>query len=283
MKLNKTINLKSSEGRWTKDTPNYELTDSALKVHTTRLRTPNISSHTLVDLCDLNSFSSKGKTLLSIFGYLEKETIDPYQLIKGGIVEYFANEYLLELYGDRIDVESYTVQQFPDFNQFHHSPPFSGVLDKLLKSPVKLPVEIKSKEIKDYEYIATKGNYPKDHILQAMNQAYFINASRCMLIYGFLTEHANILLREFVDNGILEQIFGKNSNAYDYKAVCETLGFTRDMFIFDHKIFEVDNDLVENNRKKALGLYNEFYQTKEIPLSYFSKNELELLKKNNFQ
>lgn len=278
------MNLKNEviwkvNNKWMKSRAAYELSDNEFKVHTPSLKAPNISSHTLVDLCGLNKWASPGSALLRMFGFLEKEKIDPYQTLKGGLVEHFADTYLYELYGDALDLESFTLSQFVNFNQFPESVPFSGALDKLLRAPIKLPIEIKAKEIKAWNEIVEKDMWPNDHRVQGMNQALFVKASRFMMVYGFLTEEASLLLRKYVDNKIITEIFGTDEFNYDFKKIAETLGFTYDMFRFAHKIFETDVNEIESYRMKALNLYNNFKETKAISKSYFKPAELYHLNK----
>lgn len=276
MQLKRIVRWKLND-RWMSAESSYEMLPNAFRVNTSQMRAPNISSHTLVDLCGLNPWASPGKTLLRAFGFLEKEDIDPYQTLKGGIVEYFADQYLYELYGEDIDLESFTLTQFANFNQFPESIPFSGALDKLLRAPVKLPIEIKAKEMREWNKIVVNQQWPKDHLVQGMNQAYFVGASRFMMLYGFLTEEASLLLRKAVDTGLIAEIFGTDTFNIDYKALVETFGFTYEMFNFAHKIFEVNNKEIEGYRKKALDLYNNFFETRMIPKSYFKPDELAAL------
>lgn len=278
MRFKSVVRWKAND-RWCSANPSYEMDNLYFRVKTEAMRMPNISSHVLVDLCGLNKWSSPGKTLLTSFGFLEREAIDPYQTLKGGLVEHFADQYLRELYGERIDLESYTVSQFANFNQFPDNPPFSGALDKFLKAPVKLPIEIKSKEMKAWDEIVTFQQWPKDHMVQGMNQAYFVGASRFMMLYGFLTDEASLLLRKMVDQGLVTEIFGTDTNNIDYKEMALTFGFNYDMFKFAHKIFEVNNEEVEGYRNKALDMYNKFFETRQIPKSYFKPDEISILEK----
>lgn len=273
MKLKDNVKWKVGS-RWMSANPKYKADKMFLKIETNAMKVPNISSHALVDLCGLNPWSSPGKALLSSFGFLEKEDIDPYQTLKGGLVEHFADEYLKSLYGDRLDLESFTLSQFANFNQFPDQPPFSGALDKLLKAPVKLPIEIKSKEMKAWEDIVTFQEWPKDHLVQGMNQAYFVGASRFMMLYGFLTDEASLLLRKLVDEGLTRELFGSDTYSINYKEMAETFGFTYDMFKFAHKIFEVNVEEIEGYRRKALDLYNNFFETRQISKSLFKPAEL---------
>lgn len=273
----KSIVKWKSGNRWMQATPTYEADATHFYVHVKEMRSPNISSHTLVNLIGLNNWTSPGEALLAAFGFLEKDTLDPYQIIKGGLVEHFADQYIREIYDGRVDLESFEVHQFENFNQFTHQPPFSGALDKLLNEPVKLPIEIKSKEMKAYNEIAVQDIWPEDHLAQGMNQAYFVGASRFMMLYGFLSEHASLLLRTMVDNGIIAQLYGNDTNKMNYAQMAVELGFTYEMFTFHHKIFEVDNKLVEERRKKALDMYNAFFETRRIPKSYFKRDQLAAL------
>jgi hypothetical protein len=205
--------------KWYSSQVSYQMKDQRIHVKSDIFKTPNISSHVLVDLCGLNKYASVGKTLLSMFGFTQRTEIPLYQTVKGGIVEEFANRYLEELYGGRYKIESFTLEQFAAtrFNQFPDQLPFSGALDKLIHGDIKLPVEIKSKEIREYEKIALNKQYPKDQVVQGANQAFMYGAEKFMMLYGFLSKEISDYLKDITENDLW--VWGK-----DYAQAIEDLG-----------------------------------------------------------
>lgn len=232
---------------------------------------PNISSHTLVNLVGLNKFSSIGKQLLSSFGFLERSPIPPYQQHKGGIIEYFTDQYLAEVYGDTLKLESFELDQFENYNQFPDEAPFTGALDKYIHIPVKLPIEVKSKEMKDYNWIVEQGNWPIEQLTQGANQAVLAGADKYMMVYGFIKPGTSKYLQAIFKEDMW--IFGN-----DYARAVEALGLKYDMFEFAHKIFDADRRKIIKYREQALTSVLEVHTHKRIPKKYFKANELSAIK-----
>ena len=293
MAIDNSIALKKKfsftvDGEWQNETVEYEMKNNKVIVNASGFKRPNISSHVLVNLCGLNRFASVGATLLGTFGLLEKKEIPLYQSIKGNIVEEFANQYLEEIYGGRYDIESFTLSQFKNYNQFPDAKPFSGALDKLIHGKTKIPVEIKAKEMKDHRKIAINGNYPKDQVVQGANQAYMYGADNFMMLYGFLSPEISNMLKDVCKKftttvteknilGIEETktveetcwIWGEN-----YAQAIEDLGLRYEDITFHHKIMDFDPRIIKAYRKKAQELYDDFYKTRTIDRWQFKKEEL---------
>jgi len=255
--------------QWIKATVDYAKKDTKIIVKASALKTPNISSHVLVDLCGLNKYASVGKTILSMFGLMERTPIPLYQTVKGGIVEEFANTYLNTLYGGRYDIESFTLEQFKNtnFNQFPDQKPFSGALDKLIHGDIKLPVEIKSKEMREYQKIAVEKKYPKDQVVQGANQAYMYGAKNYMMLYGFLNEEISDLLKQLTENDLW--IWGQ-----DYAKAIKDLEIRYEDITFHHDILDYDERIIRAYREKAQKIYNDFYLSRTIDRNLFKKEEL---------
>jgi hypothetical protein len=235
------------------------------------MKKPNISSHTLVDMLGFNKFSSSGKTIMTMFGINERSQIDPYQIYKGGIVEVFAKRHLMETYGPEADIEDFAVKQFENYNQFPDDLPFSGVLDIMIHMPIKLPVEVKSKEMKDYERIAVHNIYPKDQLVQGANQAVLAHVDKYMMLWGFISPSLSKMLKEITQQDLW--IWGE-----DYRKAVLDLEITAEDIIFHGKIFDVDERLIKAYREKSLKLYNEFYENRRINKKLFSASELKEIK-----
>ena len=285
--LKRTVSWKEKD-EWVNANVDYEMKNNQVIVHPDKFKTPNISSHVLVNLCGLNRFATVGSTLLSTFGLLERKPIPLYQSIKGNIVEEFATRYLEELYGGRYNIESFTLEQFSGYNQFPEQKPFSGALDKLIKGDVILPVEIKSKEMKDHKKIAIDGKYPKDQLIQGANQAYMYGAEKFMMLYGFLSKDISDILKDICKSyttikrqknalGMWEEveveetlwIWGK-----DYAQAIEDLGLEYEDIVFHHEVMDFDPTVIENYRRKAKEIYDDFAETGIIDRYKFNKDEL---------
>lgn len=290
LKLKNKITWKEND-EWVEQHSSYSLDRSTFTINIDKVKKPNISSHRLVDLCGLNKYASVGKTLLSMFGFLEKSEIPLYQSVKGGIAEEFATRYLDELYGGRYNIESFTLEQFSGFNQFPHSKPFSGALDKLIHGDVKLPVEIKSKELREYNKIAIDGKYPKDQVMQGANQAFMFGADSFMMLYVFLKPEVSAYLQAITEetpakrieiiNGKEVEIEYKESLwlwGDDYATAIKELGLKYDDFVFHHKIMTYDKRIINAYRERAQKIYDDFLNTRTLPRHAFKKEELEDLK-----
>jgi hypothetical protein len=285
--LKNKITFKQDD-QWVNSNVNYESKNNEIHIKTKALKTPNISSHTLVDLVGLNKYASVGKTLLTMFGLVEKNPIPLYQTIKGQIVEEFATQYLNELYGGRYNIESFVLEQFKNFNQFQDQLPFSGALDKLIHGDVKLPVEIKSKEIREYENIAVKKNYPKDQIIQGANQAYMYGAEKFMMLYGFLKPEISDLLKSLTETyTVKKKVVDALGNEQeieveetlwswgkDYSQAIKDLGLRYEDIIFHHEVMDYDPRIIKAYREKAQKIYDNFYMERKIDRFLFKKEEL---------
>ena len=289
--LKKQVKWKDeSTNRWMTVTPTFEQQGDFLKVNVSAVKMPNISSHNLVNLLGQNAYCSVGAAILSVFGFLEKETLDMYQVKKGSLGEYFATYFIKELYGDRINLESYELSMFEGFNQFKHEPPFSGVLDKMIVAPMVLPIEIKAKELGAFYKITgcqydpedlpppNSGKPQADHALQAKNQAFFVKAKQCMLLYVFLSDVASEMLQAYLQDPELSEKFDEGIKTQSKEIIEDVLGFTRDMFAFHYFILDVNNNEIINYRNRAKKIYDAFIVDHRIPKTYFLADEWQQFK-----
>lgn len=282
------------DGKWKSDQIKLRLDKDYLYYDSSLIKTPRISSHALVDLLGFNKYASPGKTLLNMFGLIKKSEIDPYQEYKGGIAEVFAKRYLQKKYGSQVDVESFTVSQFTNFNQFPEEEPFSGVLDLMLhfKNSSKMTVEVKSKEMREYEKIAQMQIYPKEQMVQGANQAILAKTERYMMLWIFISPALSKLLKKLaekhkvyktiLDETGVEKTFELEEDLWiwgkDFDKAVEDLEITENDMLFHAKEFDVDPRMVKAYREKALQLYNEFYMNRRIDKKLFQRDELNMLK-----
>jgi hypothetical protein len=235
------------------------------------MKQPNISSHVLVDMLGFNKYASVGKTIMSNFGLINRGTFDPYQGYKGGIAEIFAKTFLLKKYGAEADIEAFTLSMFKNYNQFPNEAPFSGVLDLMIHMPIKMPIEVKSKEDREYERIAIHHMYPKDQCVQGANQAMLSHVDKYMMLWVFLTPSVSKLLKSIAKEELW--MWGEN-----YAQAAQELGITSDDFRFHSKIFTIDERMIKAYREKGLRLYDEFYKNRRIKKKLFNSAELKEIK-----
>lgn len=227
----------------------------------------------------MNKWQSVGNTLLSMYGVVQRSSIDPYQTRKGGIAEVFAGKYLRDLYGPMADIESFTVSQFKDYNQFPEAAPFSGVLDLLMHSPEKMTIEVKSKEMREYERIADHGMFPREQVMQGANQAILAGTTKYMMLWVFLTPALSTLLKGISEEFEFE---GKMIDSWmwdeDFEQAVIDLNITMDDFKFCAKEFDADIRLVNAYRQKALDLTEEFVNHRRINKRLFTADERRIIK-----
>lgn len=273
LNLNKKIKIKDQNNRWNDVEYKLKEDDKYIYYSADLVREPKISSHTLINLANLNKWTSPGKTVLSMFGLLKRESINPYYTYRGGIAEVFAKRYLLRKYGMQANIESFELSMFKDFNQFPDAEPFSGVLDLMMYSPQKMTIEVKSKEMKDYDYIAGYGQYPRDQVAQGANQAILAETEEYMMLWIFPKDEIAKMLKQIAEEDlwIWED---------DYEQASLDLGLTEDMFEYHAKIFKADIRIINAYREKALSIYNDFYIHRRIEKKLFTKEELKELKES---
>lgn len=292
--LKDKLTFKDENGKFQSGKFKLRLEKDFLHYESDLIKSPRISSHTLVDMLGFNKYGSSGKTILSMFGLVKKSDMDPYQEHKGGMVEVFAKRYLEKKYGDRANVQAFTVSQFTNFNQFPEEAPFSGVLDLqlLFRTSEKMTVEVKAKEMKDYDAIARLNMFPKEQIVQGANQAVLAKTDRYMMLWGFLTPAFSKLIKELTkvhkfkkkitdSSGEVKEVILEESLwiwGSDYERAVNDLEITNDQVLFYAKEFDVDPRMIKAYREKALGLYNDFFINRRIDKKLFKADELRMLK-----
>lgn len=282
IELKDVISYKDADNKWQKEVVELTEDDKYLYYISDYIKEPKISSHTLVDLTGSNKYTSIGKTILTMFGLTARGSMDQYQVYKGGIAEVFAEKYLREYFENDIVLEAFEVKQFDNFNQFPEAAPFSGVLDLMMHHPRKMTIEVKSKEMKDYEKIADHGMFPKDQVLQGANQAILANTEDYLMVWVFLEPHVSKLLKSIAAEKYIDEK-GVETDLWiwkdDYAQAVEDLELTMNDFKFFVKEFHADERLIKAYREKALELYNDFYIERRIAKKLFGKGELAEIKR----
>lgn len=241
---------------------------------------PNISSHTFVDVFGYNKFTSKGMALFKLFKLQEDEEFKVYYKIRGGIIEHLAVPYVEKLYPGCV-ANSHELHHFKSFNQFPEAKPFSAVADITITSPFKLSIEVKSKDSKDMKYIIERGDYPEHEVKQGEFIAELFGSDQYMMLWGFISHALEFKINKLItDTKRLESYVVKikdDLEVYDFEAIVNDLKLTVDSphIVWHHKIYDVDHVRIRKEMKEALDLRNQVILHKGIPINLFFKEDFE--------
>lgn len=280
----KTIKAQDATGRW--HSMENALTEDARFIYLNHkvLREPNVSSHTLVDINGKNQFTSIGKVVLQMFGLLEYVPIEEWYTVRGGIVEHLTEEYIRKVIypGEELEIESYELSDFEGFNQFREQLPFSGVLDKAIVKPFRMPIEIKSKDTGKYEWIVDKGQEPEMEVLQGKQLASLWGSDQSLMIWGFVPDDLEKYIREAMELKILDgfQTYRYGSEVTDYAALCEALEIKMEDLKWHHQFYTVNEEELRIYRSRALEIRQQVLESRRIPKVWFTHQELKEIKKH---
>ena len=222
-----------------------------------RLR-KKITGHSLVDICGLNKYKKPGDVILQLLGFYTP-AFDPKYRFRGNNAEQLARIYYSKKLG--FEIVFYTEEQLKAcyYDVFNDDDYFGGVPDIEIPKDLFL-VEVKSKSMKDYDEIVSKGNLPLDEVYQGMYYAYKRNYPKFRMFYVFYDEET-------------EKILFEGGTPTTYKNV----------MIFE-KEFDVDREDIEAKMKHAQQYYNWCYTNGYVPLEDISDKvliEMGLKKDNN--
>lgn len=280
--------------KWKKIRVELDMDKDFVYLKSQKLRKPNISSHTFVSLTGKDNFNSVGATLLKILGQVEKESINIYHKLKGGIVEHFTTRYLKELFkeykGIDVNISSYEVEDFQNYNQFNDDKPFTGVLDKYIED-YDIPVEIKSKEyiskrskgdFNVYNWIVEKGNFPENEVYQGKFLANMSKKDKVVMVWGFVSEILSNKIKSIINeekNEIPKEYY-TSGNRVDFKKIIDDLDIKYEEITFHSELYKVDNEEIEKMKQQCKDLILETWVQKKIPLSLFSDDDLKVIKES---
>ena len=200
MKIKKHI-----EVRYDEDNKNYIFTP----FDTSKIN--KVTSRMFPILNNKNSFNGVGYAVLDRLGLLEFESIDIYYTIRGAIGEILARQFVEKMYKEGLKVDIETVafdsqisydggKTFYGNDNFKTNPKFGGVLDIAIKSPeaYRAVIEVKSKSLKDYEYIVVKKSPPEEEVEQGLMLAHLSRVDKLLMVYIFFDELQEKTLRNYV-------------------------------------------------------------------------------------
>ena len=205
-----------------------------------------ITGTTYPDMAGLNKFKPKGDCILSMLGYV-KEPFDEFYTKRGELAEKLALQSLTKRGKKCVVYDKKAV----DYDNFKNNPYFGGLIDIEIPSENTL-YEIKSKNIKDYDKIVSKGDLVQEE--QALH-------------YGYLRQYkeVHIMWIFFDDNSEAEIRAGKPVSTY------------KNLKMFE-KTLPVDLAREDKLHKEALLYYTHCLALQEIPLQDVSDKYLQILK-----
>lgn len=131
-----------------------------------------ITSTKLPELLGLNQWNTIGQAILERARMLEYEGIDPFYTVRGSIAESLAYDYLVHYYKSKhqvdIDLRTFNQKDFRGYDFYNEidnpkiaNDKFGGVPDIVLSKPAEFrsTIEVKSKNIKAYEYIVNQKSF----------------------------------------------------------------------------------------------------------------------------
>lgn len=211
-----------------------------------RIKLKKITGHRFVDLLGLNKFKLIGDALLEICSLIPSDKIDPKWLKRGD----FAEKLIKKVY--ERDGHKCTVYDKKAINYDNFDYQWLGGLIDIELLEEKTLIEVKSKSMKDYDYI-TK-NLPKAEIYQG-------------LFYGRLRNYKTITMEwVFFDKPTEDEIF-LDLPPTTLKNLKHVKG-----------IYEVNEEEINSKIEIVQNLVNNFMSTKKVALDIVSDKVLEYLK-----
>lgn len=202
-----------------------------------------ITGHSFVQLLGYDNFTPIGDCLLSMHGiYTEK--IDEKWLKRGD----FAEKVIQLVYKrDKHEIVVYDKKQI-NYDNFQNYEYFGGIIDIPTENRL---VEVKSKSIKDYDYIIK--NIPKAEIYQA-------------LYYGYLKGYNSITMEYvFFDKQTENEVF----NGVPVTTIKNLKRFSKD--------FKIDFEIMKQKLIDAKKVVLDFRANLRIPISQISDKVLKEL------
>ena len=211
-----------------------------------------IKGHSFVELLGMNRFKKTGDALLTQCGLLPTDEIDKKWLLRGDFAEKLV-KLTYEKKGRKCTTYN---KKIIKYDNFHDNKDFGGLIDiELLEE--KTLIEVKSKSIKDFDFITKR--QPDSEINQGM-------------LYAFLRGYADFIMEWIFFDEITEaEICAglKPANLSNLKRIS--------------KVYKVDYELMIGYMDICLEKIDDFKKNRKIHLQYISDEALDklgLLNKN---
>lgn len=253
-----------------------------------------IASRVVPMLLNKNKFNSIGYGVLQNLRMLEKESIDPYYMIRGEVAEYFTKLYMIKEIrkgGVEPTIKSYTPQG-ENFDMFVYKDEtcpksykfFSGVIDLEITEPQHIVIEVKSKDIEKYQDFKNHKDlkpgdpsfqkrswyYSEEEVMQGKTLTVLKGSKLLFMIYVFPKKH----VEQFIKNEYMVNPT-KWNNSVETFIRDKKLGTSDFEFIVDKHI--IDTEKFQEDMNQAFLELRKHYTNGFIPKSLFLQKELENL------
>ena len=209
------------------------------------LKFKKITGHSFVQLIGIDPFTKVGDCLLAMHG-LYKETVDEKWLKRGNLAEEIVKKVYTRNGHKCTTYDKYEIN-FDNFQNYQH---FGGLIDIELIEERSL-IEVKSKSLKDYDYIIQK--QPIQEVYQG-------------LYYGFLRGYEAITMEWiFFDEQTQEEVFND-----------KPITTFKNLKKFN-KRFSVNKEEIKEKLKTALQIVFDVREHGKIPLNNISDKVLKYL------
>lgn len=237
-----------------------------------------ITSRVLPNLLGYNNFISIGEAFLDRFGLLVFQDIEKWYAVRGEMGEILALEYLKKYFevNNILDLiqgsfKTYKLQDFKGYDMFNieyawGNEFFGGVPDITIKTIDKsYLVEVKSKNMKNYDYIVGQKQIPKQELLQAQHLGTLMTYSDIIMVYVFFTDEQEELIKTLVEQGL---------NALE---ILKQLNLSISNVKVKIAIRDVEHEQTSNLQERAKNELHKCFDGGFIPRRYFNEDEILML------
>jgi hypothetical protein len=236
-----------------------------------------VTSRHFPTLLGENKWNSVASAILDRCGLLEREEIDPYYMVRGAIGEILVQEYVERQYKsaniDGIEIKRFTPKDV-GWDMFKKNNRFGGVVDLAITAPPerRAVIEVKSKSMKDKAWIAGKGNYPTEEVMQGLFLGVMSKVKKTIMAYIFFSPDTEASIRAYCEkNGYDESV------ATDYLKAHNLDPFDTQKIVIHMKSFSLEDEKtsteIETKMEKAFETLQRSVENKGIWKDNFSEEE----------
>jgi hypothetical protein len=227
-----------------------------------------VTSRAFPQLLDKNKWQSIGWAVLDRCGFLAKEEIDPFYLVRGNVAELIVDKYLNTVYKEKgIDIQTkrFTVQEV-DYDMFPKNKRFGRVVDIGIAKPLdkRAVVEVKSKNMKNYNMIAVDKNVPEEEVLQGKFLARLSQTEKLLMAYVFFTDS---------QEAVIKKRMAVADDGYEQALAVQLYGDVKIKMI----PCEINNEEMDGLMEDAWEKLDRLVDLGAIPAEYFNSDEIRYL------
>jgi len=241
------------------------------------VKVKKVTSRMFPILIGKNTFNGVGYGVLDRVGLLDFEPIDPFYAVRGAIAEYFVYHYLKNTYkkhGIDLIMKAFNTKA-SGYDVFKSNERFSGVPDIGISKPDKYRavVEVKSKNIKSYEYIIDKKEVPEEEVLQGKMLSHLSKVDKLLIAYVFFTDEQEEAIKRAMHTI-------KDVNDFDVPEFCARIILGLNQVILNDKTiikYDINHEEVLDDMNVAYENLHRIAKDGVIHASHFTVQEQEYL------